>query len=750
MFDRKLLGLLAVLTVGGLLMAPGCVSHYTGMTMQSHPEPGGCCYYKDWDPCAETIEVTPVEDTNPVATQHVLIATVRDKNGKGLPCRRVEWTLVDPSIGTFVEVDESGLKADRGYKVTDRYAVTNTNCMPQTLTRGNDDPSDDIKLEKGQTWAVITSAVEGTSHVIAYAPSIYDWSKHKVFVRKHWLDAAWVFPPAATNPIGTEHQFSTHVTRASDQQGLEGAQVRYEIVSGPPARFRESGQTTAVVPTGADGNATVTLVQDQPAEGVNEIQVNVSRPGREGGEMMHLATGQTSKTWLGPQIDVTKSGPDRAMVGGEFSYTITISNPSQVAATNVQLVDTLPDGLEYVSAQPDGRAEGQRITWNAGTLDAGESRQATLTVRATRTGSFENSADVTADQNLSDRASATTVVAAPALQLSKTAPAEVLLGDDIPYTLTVTNTGDGEAKNVVIENRLPKGLATSDDQSSVQFTAGTLGPKDSQDFSFTARAQRPGTYTNPARATADGGLTAEASAQTIIRQPVLQVTKTAPERRFIGTAVEYQIVVTNSGDVAAENVVLTDTLPPGVTVDQVGEGGVASGGKITWNLGTLGINESRTVNAVVRASEAGTITNEVTATARGAEASARASTIISGIPAILLEVADSADPIRVGEEEVYVIRVSNQGSAIDRDIVILAILPPQLEFVRADGPTQGSLAGNEVRFAPLAELAPKQTAEFRVIAKGTAAGDARFGIRLTSAMLTTPVEETESTHVYAP
>jgi len=48
----------------------------------------------------------------------------------------------------------------------------------------------------GKTWCVITSPVEGDTHIIAYAPGIYDWNKHKVFAAKHWYDVKWVFPAA--------------------------------------------------------------------------------------------------------------------------------------------------------------------------------------------------------------------------------------------------------------------------------------------------------------------------------------------------------------------------------------------------------------------------------------------------------------------------------------------------------------------------------------------------------------------------
>jgi len=94
---------------------------------QTHAKPPEGGYYGNWDPFAVSLEVTPVEAVNPVRTQHVLVATVRDKDGEPLPNRRVEWILAEGSIGNIIEVDESGLRASRGYKVTEKYAVSHTN-----------------------------------------------------------------------------------------------------------------------------------------------------------------------------------------------------------------------------------------------------------------------------------------------------------------------------------------------------------------------------------------------------------------------------------------------------------------------------------------------------------------------------------------------------------------------------------------------------------------------------------------------
>jgi hypothetical protein len=53
-----------------------------------------------------------------------------------------------------------------------------------------------------------------------------------------------------------------------------------------------------------------------------------------------------------------------------------------------------------------------------------------------------------------------------------------------------------------------------------------------------------------------------------------------------------------------------------------------------------------------------------------------------------------------------------------------------------------------VKLAPVAELKPREKATWKVQIKQNAAADVRFRVKMTSDQLRSPVEESESTHVY--
>lgn len=753
--------LVGAILITGLMWTVGCRNHMPhaftwpagGDIQYTHAKPPELWgYYENWDPYAVELEVTPLEDVNPVRTQHVLIATVRDKKGKALPNRRVEWIISEGSVGDIIEVDESGWRASRGYKVTNKYAVSHTNNFKHTLTRGNDDPSDDIHLEPGQTWAVITSPVEGTTHITVYAPGIYNWDKHKVFATKHWYDVKWEIPPPAVNPIGTPHELVTRVSRYSDDSPLEGYQVTYTILDGPSGRLDPGSRDAVSVTTDAAGLARVTLNQATPTEGTNNISIDIMRPAdiQCCKPAVHIATEQTSKTWIGPRIAISKTCTPEAMVGDTVRYMIEVTNPSEVDATNVVVTDNIPDGISYVSSSPSASASGNMLTWNLGTLGPRQTTAISVEARASRVGTFENCAEVRADHGLSDRACCSTVVTEARLQLEKSCPAEVIICDPIEYVIVVRNTGTGTATNVRVMDNLPPGITTVDGRTSMTADVGNLGPGEAREVRFSVKANAVGTFQNNVSATADGGLTAEATCTTIVRQPALSVTKQGPEERFIGRNAEYTITVTNTGDAPARDTVLVDDVPAGTEFVGASDGGQFGGGVITWQLGTLEPGASRTVSTTLRPVTRGAARNTARATAYCAEATASTEMQIRGIPAILLEVIDVDDPIEVGAIETYIIEVTNQGSAEGTNIRVFARLPAEMEFVGADGPTAHRLDadGKTVNFEPLPMLAPRAKATWRVQTRGLQPGDLRFYVELISDQMTSPVMETESTHVY--
>lgn len=439
-----------------------------------------------------------------------------------------------------------------------------------------------------------------------------------------------------------------------------------------------------------------------------------------------------------------RSVPAEVRVGDPYDYEIKLTNLTGKEIQALELTEQIPSGFTLSGTTPSGSTGDGSTQWSLGTLAPRQSTSVRVSGKAEQTGELRYCATVTFKTELCG----TNRIVQPALELTMTATPEVILCDPITLKFVVVNSGTGVARNVKVTGALPSGWSSADGRSSLTFDAGDLGERQSREFSATVKATATGRFTSTGKATEDGGLNADASADTSVIVPKLVLTKTGPNTRYLGRPAKYEITLRNEGDGPAKDTVLTDDIGGGTTILETSPGSQSAGGHMTWNLGTIEPGGSRNVSMTVTPKQIGTIQNNVTAKAYCADASASASTQVLGIPAILLEVVDNDDPIEVNANETYDIIVTNQGSADDTNIVITCTLPDQQDYISGTGPTPPSVEGKVIRFGPLGVLAPKAKAMWKIVVRGTGAGDVRFHASMNSDQLKTPVEETESTHIY--
>ncbi|MHC4838575.1 MAG: COG1361 S-layer family protein [Planctomycetota bacterium] len=682
----------------------------------------------------------------PIGERSFVIATVHDAGGAPVSGATVEWTNLQGGVGAIVEIDDRSRSAD---KVTGQYARTVTASSSYTLDMGTASTADDLVIKEGQTWVAMTSAADGGANVLASCPDVSSWSARNATAAPQWRDVVVYISEGQSGRIGQAYDLEVEVARASDGAPLAGQIVRMEVQDGNS--LLGNSQSMLTLTTDKNGHAKTTVKPTKAASSSSTVAVAVARPANAECCTPEVPLGVYEREfgWTASAIEIAKTAPAKAVVGDNFNYALVVKNSSDMAALDARVTDTLPAGIEYVSSNPRATVKGQTLSWALGDIAAKGQKSISITVKATRTGTFENCADVSAEEGrLKDRDCATTVVTAPALSLAMTATPEALSCDEITYQLTVTNRGDAPARDVVIKDTLPQGVATLDGKRALDIQVGTLNAGQSKSYTIKAKAASSGRYVNKAVATS-GNLSDDASATTVVTTPKLAITKTGPERRFVGRPVEYTITVRNTGDGVARDTVVVDTLPAGTTYRSATAGAQVADGRVTWTIGTLRPNDTRTFKVTVVPTADGRVTNRAVARAECAEAvSADASTSIEGIPAILVEVVDLEDPIAVGENTTYRITVTNQGSANGRNIVVKATLAAEQAFVSAGGATTGSASGRTVTFSPLASLAPGRTATFNVTVRATAAKDVRFGVSVTSAQSPEPITETESTYQY--
>ncbi|MEM7474590.1 MAG: SdrD B-like domain-containing protein [Planctomycetota bacterium] len=488
------------------------------------------------------------------------------------------------------------------------------------------------------------------------------------------------------NTANNTAQVAVDVTRAStltitktesaDPVAVGGA-LGYTIVvtnTGPSTATNVSINDSLPVGLTLNGNPTATLgtvavngsqfTVTVPSLGVTEsttITVNTTvDPSFAGTSVINTATATadesttvqaTEDTTINPSIDlaVTKVDDiDPINRGATLTYTMVVTNNGPSAATNVQLNDTLPTGLTFVSASStqgtvnNPTAGSSSFSVDIGSLNA--SGTATVTVTATvdnnAPSTVSNTATVTSDQQNfesdttnNSATQATSINDGVDLVMTKIDSADpVIAGNQLTYTMQVTNNGAVTANNVQFSDPLPAGVtfasanasqgAVSDSSGTVSGNLGSIAAGSSATVTIVVNVDpaATGTLSNTATVSADeteiDTSNNSATEPTTINSTVdLQITKVDNASVVAaGGSLNYEIVVLNNGPSTATSVVLTDALPTGLAfVSGVSTAGnvVESGGVVTVDIGTLAPGNSATINlnTTVDASATGTITN---------------------------------------------------------------------------------------------------------------------------------------------
>jgi uncharacterized repeat protein (TIGR01451 family) len=174
-------------------------------------------------------------------------------------------------------------------------------------------------------------------------------------------------------------------------------------------------------------------------------------------------------TALLPQISMQKQllGPATARIGQLVQYRIHYENAApNVSARSVVVVDTLAPGLDYVSAVPAATVNGSVLTWSMGDLAANTAADIALTVRVNNTvvdtvrvrnGAALGAVNVGTQTSM---AAELEMIGTSMYALSLTKRADVVeagIGETVPYTIVLQNTGTSPLSGVRIHDLLPAG-----------------------------------------------------------------------------------------------------------------------------------------------------------------------------------------------------------------------------------------------------------------------------------------------------
>jgi uncharacterized repeat protein (TIGR01451 family) len=509
----------------------------------------------------------------------------------------------------------------------------------------------------------------------------------------------------------------------------------------PPARsLRDepiTRPTTQITATPQPSPMVSTQPPAQPTAGAN-TRVGSGRPGSEEINGIQEA-----------RVQIERRAPVEVQVGQPMIVELVVANKGSTAAEQIELYEDIPQGTQLIEATPQPtRQNGGSLSWQLGTLPAGGETIVRLQLMPTGEGEVGSVARVV----YATAATSVTKVTQPRIEVAVVAPNSVMIDDEVPLAIKVSNTGSGKATGVVLRETIPEGLRHPAGDE-LEYVIGDLMPGQAREVTLKLKAVQAGRIVNELTVLGEGNLEPQVAQTAIdVLAPALQVAVVGPRRRFLERKAQFTLAINNPGTAAAAGVEIRAILPEGfdfVQADSQGSYNPADR-SIRWMLDELPAQRGGEVGMTLMPTQQGELVLNIVATAeRDLAAQAQHQTSVEGVAAPMFTVVDRADPIGLGEETRYEIRLVNEGTKASSNLRLAVELPPELELVGIDGPGEHRQQQGRLLFEPLGHLAPKAESVYHIRVRGVRPGDARFRVQLITDEMSTPVTKEESTRVYA-
>lgn len=531
-----------------------------------------------------------------------------------------------------------------------------------------------------------------------------------------------------------------------DDKEIHGASVKddplSDVVNRPEADAPRDEEVMRIQAPGAGG-------ETSPLQGAKDAS---GRSGPVGGVEPSGGEGYVlpaDKMPVGVQsvgLSIQVLSPSAMNLHKQARVTIIVKNNGSTDAMGVVVRDKLPEGLKFVSSQPEAVPAGDVISWNLGTITAGSERKIFLNVDPVQVGNYDHGATVF----MKTGARAKTVVMQPKLKVEQTASkVKVLKGQQVRFDITVTNVGDGPARGVVVQAKLSSGLVVPGEGQVVALSFDEVLKKDAlkPHESITLSPLIADTVAGGLQSCevdvssadiADDNVEAHAKSSVEVTEPQLKMALKGSQWRFTNTVAQYTITVENPGTAPAQEVRIAAALQgDGIPVSPLPKGAAwdSSGRRIRWLIPTLE-PKSQPVELTfqVRLGGVGMFQVNAEAISRSLKQHATCSTSVKGNADLTLAVTESLRILDIGQETVFQIRVKNRGTKEATKILVHAafsnqLVPLETSTLNTVGQSEEQAkldtTKNELFFPVIERLAPgaDMTLEMKVKARAIGVGN---------------------------
>jgi len=449
-----------------------------------------------------------------------------------------------------------------------------------------------------------------------------------------------------------------------------------------------------------------------------------------------------------PSLEIHKRAPQEVQVGVAATFTAVVRNVGNATAFDVQVTDAIPKGSRFVRAFPEAQRVGNDgLAWNLGELAAGQEATISMEIVPETEGEIGSVASV----KFAAQASVRTISTQPRLSIKQTAVAEMLGGDSATIIIDVTNSGTGVARDVRLEEDVPKVFRHVTGAVALQQDVGDLAPGESMRFEIELMALTAGKVSNVVRATSANCATAESAYPIEVKAPKLQLQIVGPKLRHLERPAPYEAVIENIGTATAKDLYITARLPRGMNFISASNEGtyLPDQHSVAWNLLELAAGAKAKTEMVLLPVEEGRFSIAMTSDGEGVRAEpTEREVIVEGQSELTFEIDDDNDPIEVAGMTTYSIRINNIGTRPDAQVRLVVEAPEGASIEQVNSPMKYDVNGRQVIFAPIPSLASKQQVVVKVGVKHTREGTQVLRASLQSQLRAVPVIKDESTQVY--
>ncbi len=516
--------------------------------------------------------------------------------------------------------------------------------------------------------------------------------------------------------------------------------------SAPPAKQIPLDDRTKAFPGEVDSGRAVQAGYEKSSAADRSFIQQISGT-KDGSANKPVVSESILPTAGAPQVNVEWVKKSDINVGQECQLELVVKNSGTLPASNVVVDATFPSSVRLTSAEPKPTQAADKLSWTFDVLAPNAERRLAIKLVPSRRGDLGTSAEV----RFSGQSAHMFKVEEPLLKVVVKGPSEVLLGDPASQLITITNPGTGVAHDVKLEARLSDGLEHPKGER-LEIEVGSINPGDSQHVRLGLSAVKGGTQTLQVAATSLSDASATSTWKVNVIAPSLKVAAEGPALRYKGRNAKYSLTVTNDGSVANNNVRVTQAIPEGFQFVSADRGGKfdASQRTVQWFLGRLDAGQVQNMSCELTAVALGDFKHFIiVGSDAGVRAECTTETRVDGTASLATEIVDLADPIEVGSETAWEVRVRNDGSKSATNIAIACELPAGVDLVSAKGATTAIADNRSVTFKPLAQLEPGKQAVFRIHVRGTVEGTHRLRAKVTSDSLEESLTLEEATKFYS-